>query len=36
MKKLIKRLTKDDKEALIAALRDVPPVSNAVAPSEIK
>jgi hypothetical protein len=29
-------LTKDDKEALIAALREVPAVVNVVAPSEIK
>ena len=29
-------MTKEDKEALIAALREVPPVSNIVPPSEIK
>jgi mono/diheme cytochrome c family protein len=29
-------MTRDDKEALIAALREVAPVSNGVAPSEIK
>jgi hypothetical protein len=29
-------LTRDDKEALIAALHEVPAVVNPVAPSEIK
>ncbi len=31
-----KGMTKEDKDALIAALRDVPPVTNVVAPSAVK